>query len=254
MFALCDAPRALQVGFQDPSSPLCAALIALHHEIAYILLFVLSLVSYMLIRLLLSGASSLSTTGLTKPVYFNEHTLLELLWTLLPSMALLLIALPSFSLLYGIDHIGMPALTVKAIGNQWYWAYEYADLAALNGNVAVPALQLDSYMLPSDALALGDLRLLEADTALVIPTLCHIRLLVSSADVLHSFAMPSMAVKCDAIPGRINQAALYALRAGIFYGQCSEICGLQHGFMPIVLESSHVAEFRSWCASLSLLT
>lgn len=109
-------------------------------------------------------------------------------------------------------------------------------------------------MLPSDALALGDLRLLEADTALVIPTLCHIRLLVSSADVLHSFALPSMAVKCDAIPGRINQAALYALRAGVFYGQCSEICGLQHGFMPIVLESSHVAEFRSWCASLSLLT
>lgn len=100
-------------------------------------------------------------------------------------------------------------------------------------------------MLPVETLALGALRLLEADNALVIPTLCNIRLLVSSADVLHSFAMPSMAIKCDAIPGRINQAALYALRAGIYYGQCSEICGLQHGFMPIVLESSHVAEFRS---------
>ena len=108
---LCDAPRALQIGFQDPSSPLCAALIALHHEVAYILLFVLSLVSYVLLRLLFN-------TGSARPVYFNEHTLLELLWTMLPSMALLLIALPSFSLLYGIDHIGVPALTVKAIGNQ----------------------------------------------------------------------------------------------------------------------------------------
>lgn len=103
-------------------------------------------------------------------------------------------------------------------------------------------------MLDAASLPEGSLRLLEADTALILPSLCHMRLLITSSDVLHSFAVPSLAIKCDAIPGRLNQAALYALRAGTFYGQCSEICGLQHGFMPVVLESTNVPTFRAWLA------
>lgn len=225
---------------QEAASPVMLSITSLHHEVMYVLLLTLGSVLYLLLRALANAA------GNTAPMFLAQHTLLELIWTLVPSFLLLLIALPSFVLLYSLDELVNPALTVKAIGNQWYWSYEYAD------SVLGDALSYDSYMLPTSTLASGMLRLLETDAAMVLPILLHIRLLVTSADVLHSWALPSIGAKCDAVPGRLNQVSIFLLREGLLYGQCSEICGLQHGFMPINLEAVAADAFLSWLGAALL--
>ena len=148
-------------------------------------------------------------------------------------------ALPSFVLLCCHDELGNPTLTVKAIGNQWYWSYEYDDSVLAN------ALSYDSFTLPTSTLSSDMLRLLETDAAMVLPILLHIRLLVTSADVLHFWALPSIGAKCDAVRVCLNQVSIFFLREGLLYGQCSEICGLQHGFMPINLEAVAADAFLS---------
>ena len=184
------------------------------------------------------------TTFDTKNIYSVVHApTLEIIWTIIPAIVLVLIAIPSFSLLYTMDEVIDPLLTVKIIGHQWYWSYEFVNpvdyFESVNEHENIdlsPEVNFDSYMLPDDDLVLGQLRLLEVDNRLILPIEINIRLLITSGDVLHSWAVPSLGVKLDACPGRMNQAVLFIKRPAVFYGQCSELCGINHGFMPIVVE------------------
>ena len=168
-----------------------------------------------------------------------EGTTIEIVWTIIPAVILVFIAFPSLQLLYSIDEVVDPSLTVKVIGHQWYWSYEYSDVEG-------EAIEYDPYMIPTSDLDLGDLRLLEVDNRVVLPVNTHVRVIVSGADVIHSFAIPSLGVKVDAVPGRLNQAPLLINRPGVFYGQCSEICGSDHSFMPIVIEEVSQEKFINW--------
>ncbi len=164
---------------------------------------------------------------------FHHSNTLELIWTLTPAAILWAIGLPSLKLLYMIDEILDPELTVKAIGNQWYWSYELTDYMKSMGK----SITFDSFLIDDASLTEGDLRQLTVDNSLVLPINTSIRLLVTSNDVIHSFAMPSLALKLDAIPGRLNSTGILITRPSIFYGQCSELCGVLHGFMPISLHA-----------------
>jgi cytochrome c oxidase subunit 2 len=172
-------------------------------------------------------------------------TAIEIAWTVTPSLILVLIAVPSFALLYSMDEVVDPAVTLKCIGHQWYWTYEYSDYATADDTSIV----YDSYMIPEDDLEAGQLRLLEVDNRVVLPVNTHIRVIITGADVLHSWAVPSLAVKCDGVPGRLNQVSMYIDREGIFYGQCSELCGVNHGFMPIVVEAVSLDDYVAWVAA-----
>jgi cytochrome c oxidase subunit 2 len=156
---------------------------------------------------------------------------------------LLLIAIPSFSLLYSLDEIIDPVITLKIVGHQWYWSYEYSDYATLELG---SSLNFDSYMIATSDLTKGTFRLLEVDNRVILPINTHIRLLVTAADVLHSWAVPSFGIKVDACPGRLSQASLFIKREGVYYGQCSEICGVNHGFMPIVVKGVSADLYVEW--------
>lgn len=188
-------------------------------------------------------------------MYVVHGTTLELIWTVIPTFILLAIAVPSFSLLYSIDEVIDPMITVKIIGHQWYWSYELSDFSLRNLLMLddFMGVNFDSYMLPEEELSIGDLRLLEVDNFLLLPTKVHIRLLITSSDVIHAWAVPSLGVKVDAVPGRLNQASLFIKRPGFFYGQCSELCGVNHGFMPIcVVASDNMNDFADWLLSVSI--
>ena len=173
------------------------------------------------------------------------NTNLEIVWTVTPSFILMVIAIPSFALLYSMDEIVDPSLTLKVIGHQWYWTYEYSDYSVNDEGSIV----FDSYMIPEDDLELGQLRLLEVDNRVVLPVNTHIRIIITAADVLHSWAVPALGIKCDAVPGRLNQTSLFLKREGVFYGQCSEICGANHGFMPIVVEGVQLNDYLNWVSN-----
>jgi len=160
----------------------------------------------------------------------NSGTLIEIVWTIIPSVILLLIAIPSFALLFAIDEITVSKVIVKVIGHQWYWSYEVTGMI---NNASFTTAAFDSYMLADSDLVKGDLRLLKTDNALILPKNMPILVLITSDDVLHSWAVPSFGVKVDAIPGRLSQISLLLKNSGIFNGQCSELCGVNHGFMPI---------------------
>lgn len=165
--------------------------------------------------------------------FLTHGTTLEIIWTITPAIILVLIAGPSFKLIYLMDEVIDPAVTLKVIGHQWYWSYEYSDYADQNGT----SIEFDSYMVPTDALEQGQFRLLEVDQKVQVPVNTHVRVIITGADVIHSWCVPSLGVKLDAIPGRLNQTGFLASREGIYYGQCSEICGANHSFMPIVVEA-----------------
>ena len=236
-----DAPEAWQVGFQDPATPVMQGIIDLHHDICFFLLVILIFVIWMLARTLYHFQESHNPI----PEKILHGTTIEIAWTIAPSFILVFIAIPSFALLYSMDEIVDPAVTVKAIGHQWYWSYEYADYNQSDEQ----SVAFDSYMIPEDDLELGQLRLLDVDNRVVIPVSTHIRLIITSADVLHSWAVPSLGVKCDAVPGRLNQVNMFIKRQGVFYGQCSELCGANHGFMPIVVEAVSLQDYISWVAN-----
>nr|BAN83584.1 cytochrome c oxidase subunit II [Icichthys lockingtoni] len=217
-----------QLGFQDAASPLMEELLHFHDH-ALMIIFLISVMVLYIIVLMIS-------TKLTD-TYILDSQEIEIIWTVLPAMILILIALPSLRILYLMDEINDPHLTIKAVGHQWYWSYEYTDYEDLG---------FDSYMIPTQDLTPGQFRLLEADHRMVIPVESPIRILISAEDVLHSWAVPSLGVKMDAVPGRLNQVTFIAARSGVFYGQCSEICGANHSFMPIVVEAVPLAHFESW--------
>jgi cytochrome c oxidase subunit 2 len=169
-------------------------------------------------------------------------TTIEIVWTLVPALILIVIAVPSFSLLYAVDEVVNPSITIKIVGNQWYWNYQYSDYESEEQE----SISFDSYILPESDLSLGNLRLLEVDNRVVLPVDTHIRLVVTSADVLHCWTIPSFGVKIDACPGRLNEASLFVERQGVFYGQCSEICGINHGFIPIAVEILNIQDYIAW--------
>lgn len=179
-------------------------------------------------------------------------TWLELVWTVAPLFILISIAIPSFALLYAMEEKFVPDLTVKAVGHQWYWEYEY-NLSVVNTEATSQeaATQFDAYMVADSDLVQGDYRLLETDRTVLLPVRKHIRLLTTSADVIHSWALPAAGVKMDAIPGRLNQVNLYFNRQGLFYGQCSELCGVNHGFMPISVKVLPYERFTTWVGQWS---
>nr|YP_008080618.1 cytochrome c oxidase subunit II [Paraplagusia japonica]AFC88406.1 cytochrome oxidase subunit 2 [Paraplagusia japonica] len=217
-----------QLGFQDAASPLMEELLHFHDHALMIVLLISVLVLYIIVVMV--------TTTLTDKLILDSQ-LVETIWTILPAFILAVIALPSLRILYLMDEINEPHLTIKAIGHQWYWSYEYTDYKELS---------FDSYMTPTQDLAPGQFRLLEVDHRVVVPSKSPIRMLVTAEDVLHSWAVPSLGVKMDAVPGRLNQATFLASRPGVFYGQCSEICGANHSFMPIVIESIPLSYFKDW--------
>nr|YP_001742108.1 cytochrome c oxidase subunit II [Spilogale putorius]CAM98588.1 cytochrome oxidase subunit II [Spilogale putorius] len=221
-----------QMGLQDATSPIMEELLHFHDHTLMIVFLISSLVLYII--------SLMLTTKLTHTNTMDAQEV-ETGWTILPAIILILIALPSLRILYMMDEINNPSLTVKTMGHQWYWSYEYTDYEDLN---------FDSYMIPTQELKPGELRLLEVDNRVVLPMEITIRMLISSEDVLHSWAVPSLGLKTDAIPGRLNQTTLMAMRPGLYYGQCSEICGSNHSFMPIVLELVPLSHFEKWSISM----
>nr|YP_009268497.1 cytochrome c oxidase subunit II [Yaoshania pachychilus]AMB36238.1 cytochrome c oxidase subunit II [Yaoshania pachychilus] len=217
-----------QLGFQDAASPVMEELLHFHDHALMIVFLISTLVLYIIVAMV--------STKLTNK-YILDSQEIEIVWTVLPAVILILIALPSLRILYLMDEIIDPHLTIKAMGHQWYWSYEYTDYESLG---------FDSYMIPTQDLTPGQFRLLETDHRMVIPMESPIRVLVSAEDVLHSWAVPSLGVKMDAVPGRLNQTAFIASRPGVFYGQCSEICGANHSFMPIVVEAVPLTHFENW--------
>nr|WNH38636.1 cytochrome c oxidase subunit II [Diaphus fulgens] len=217
-----------QLGFQDAASPVMEELIHFHDHALMVVILISTLVFYLIIAMV--------STKLTNK-YIIDSQEIEIIWTILPAVILILIALPSLRILYLMDEINDPHLTIKALGHQWYWSYEYSDYEDLG---------FDAYMVPSQDLIPGQFRLLETDHRVVVPVESPIRVMVSAEDVLHSWAVPALGVKLDAVPGRLNQTAFLSSRPGVFYGQCSEICGANHSFMPIVVETVPLGHFENW--------
>nr|ACR00050.1 cytochrome c oxidase subunit II [Auchenoplax crinita] len=217
-----------QLSFQDPASPIMMQLVYFHDHAALILILVLCYVSTALYSL--ASNSFLSR-------YILEAQAIELIWTIIPALVLLFLAFPSLYLLYTMDELLSPSMTFKAIGHQWYWSYEYSD---------VEELSFDAYMMLDSDLNTGEFRLLEVDHRTVLPINLNIRAVITAADVIHAWAVPSLGVKVDAVPGRLNQVGFFGLRSGVYYGQCSEICGANHSFMPISLEMVPFTVFSEW--------
>nr|URH14237.1 cytochrome c oxidase subunit II [Chiropotes israelita] len=224
-----------QLGLQNAASPIMEELIAFHDHALMIIFLISSLVLYTI--------SLMLTTKLTHTSTMNAQEI-EMIWTILPAIILVMIALPSLRILYMTDEFNKPYLTLKAIGHQWYWSYEYSDYEDL---------AFDSYIVPTYFLEPGEFRLLEVDNRTTLPMEADIRMLISSQDVLHSWAVPSLGIKADAIPGRLNQTMVASMRPGLFYGQCSEICGSNHSFMPIVLEFIYFQDFEVWASYLYIV-
>ena len=172
--------------------------------------------------------------------------MLEIIWTTIPAIILAIIAVPSFALLYSMEEFVEPSLSVKVTGHQWYWCYEYSNCKEPGLGEFIDNKKYESYMIGTEDLKEGQLRLLEVDNRVVLPSNLHIRIIVTAADVLHSWAVPSLGIKVDACPGRLNQVSLYMLREGVFFGQCSEICGVGHANMPIVVESVDINKYIAW--------
>ena len=239
-FVFCDAATSWQIGLQDPATPVAEGIIRFHHDLIFIIIFVVIFVSWIISRILFHFNKEKNPS--ISPTNVVHGTTIEVIWTLIPALLLIVIAVPSFALLYSVDEIVDPSLTIKVIARQWGWNYEYSDYVIQTGN----NLSFDSYLLDESDLENGHLRLLEVDNRVVVPVDTHVRLIVTSSDVLHSWSVPSFGIKVDACPGRLNETSLFVQRPGVFYGQCSEICGVNHGFIPIVVESYELNNYVNW--------
>lgn len=234
-----DAPSSWGIYFQDSATPQMEGLIELHDIIMYYLVIILFGVGWILFSIIYNYVSTRSPIS---HKYLNHGTLIELIWTITPAIILILIAFPSFKLLYLMDEINDPSMTIIAEGHQWYWSYQYPDFLDSNDEF----IEFDSYIIPDSDLEPGSLRLLEVDNRVILPELTHIRILITSGDVIHSFACPSLGIKCDAYPGRLNEISIFINREGVYYGQCSEICGILHSSMPIAIEAISCSKFVNW--------
>jgi cytochrome c oxidase subunit 2 len=217
-----------QIIFQDAASPIILQLISFHDHTLIILTLVLTVVTYALYTIMVNKYTNR---------YLMEAQQIETVWTILPAIILIFLALPSLRILYLTDESRNPRLTIKSIGHQWYWRYEYTDFIDI---------EIDSYITPTSDLIPGEFRLLEVDNRVVLPINIEIRILVTGADVIHAWTVPALGVKVDAVPGRLNQLRFTINQPGVFYGQCSEICGANHSFIPISIESVNIKSFINW--------
>lgn len=222
-----------QLLLQDAVSPIMSILINFHDHALLVIIMVITFVAYALIALIINTLSCR---------HIAEAQEVETIWTILPAGVLLFLALPSLRLLYLIDEVVAPGVTVKAVGHQWYWRYEYSDFTDI---------EFDSYITPTSDLEPGQFRLLEVDNRTVLPVNVEVRILITAADVIHSWTIPALGVKADAIPGRLNQIGFVIQRPGVYYGQCSEICGANHSFIPIAIEAVNNKSFINWITSFN---
>ena len=232
-----DVPEPWGLFFQDNATPQMEGLEELHNNIMYYLAIILFAVSWIMLSIILNYRKSKISNK-----YVNHGTLVELIWTVTPALILILIAFPSFKLLYLMDEVIDPSLVIYGEGHQWYWSYQYPDFV----NEDEEFIEYDSYIVPESDLEKGQLRMLEVDNRVIIPELTHTRFVVAGADVIHSYACPSLGIKCDAYPGRLNQSSVYLNRQGTYFGQCSEICGILHSSMPISIQSVNLSKFLYW--------
>jgi cytochrome c oxidase subunit 2 len=230
--ALAEGPVNWQLGLNEPATPVMQEIFDFHNE----LLWIITIISLFVLALLLWVIVRFNEKRNPVPSKTAHNTALEVAWTVIPVLILLYIATKSFPLLYFADRTEDPAMTIKAIGHQWFWSYEYPD----NGNFT-----FDAYLNED---ATGDQRLLETDNRVVLPVNTKIRLLLTADDVIHAFAVPSFGIKLDAVPGKVNETWMEVTREGIFYGQCSELCGNGHGYMPIAIEVVSKEKFDAWVA------
>ena len=247
------------IAFQTPASPIMEGIVDLHHDIMLFLVFIMIFVLYLLIAVVVQFAGNHAKFNIHGYAGDNtvHNTPIEIIWTVIPTIILLFIALPSFILLYSMDEQFDPTLTLKVIGRQWYWSYEYTDTFSLftinfftldNTDILSSNIIFDSYM-DQDFEETSLFRLLKVDNDIYLPTHAHLRVLVTSTDVIHSWAVPSLGVKVDACPGRLNQLSIYIERIGQFFGQCSELCGLNHAFMPISVVGVPTEIYLHWLNS-----
>nr|YP_010586162.1 cytochrome c oxidase subunit II [Eubasilissa sinensis]UZZ43924.1 cytochrome c oxidase subunit II [Eubasilissa sinensis] len=216
------------LNFQNGSSPLMEQMIFFHDFTLLILTLIIFFITYLMTNLFFNQLINR---------FLMEEQMIELIWTILPAIILIFIALPSLKLLYLLDENNKPIITLKTMGHQWYWSYEYSDFQKIN---------FDSYMIPTNKINTNEFRLIEVDNRIILPMKTQIRIMISASDVIHSWTIPSLAVKADAVPGRLNQANFLLNRPGLFFGQCSEICGTNHSFMPITIESISPMFFINW--------
>nr|ABC48293.1 cytochrome oxidase subunit II [Napeogenes larina otaxes]ABC48295.1 cytochrome oxidase subunit II [Napeogenes larina otaxes]ACQ84730.1 cytochrome oxidase subunit II [Napeogenes larina otaxes] len=221
------------LNFQNSASPLMEQIIFFHDHTLIILIMITILISYLMMNLLFNKYTNR---------FLIEGQMIELIWTILPAFTLIFIALPSLRLLYLLDELNNPLITLKSIGHQWYWSYEYSDFFNI---------EFDSYMIQSSE-NINNFRLLDVDNRIILPMNNQIRVLITATDVIHSWTIPALGVKVDANPGRLNQTSFFINRPGLFFGQCSEICGANHSFMPIVIESISMKNFIKWINNYSL--
>lgn len=275
-----DVAGPWQYSFTDPATPIMEGIINFHNDLMFFIVAIIIFVVWVLFRcvqifLAPTGDQVInlgSQTGFlgalarqskirvkdininksskdllsTVQIYstgINHHTPIEIAWTVTPALILMIIAVPSFALLYSIEEFVEPSLTIKCTGHQWYWCYEYSNSKNEGVNQFLEGYKFESYMTATSDLEAGQLRLLEVDNRLTVPIQSHVKVMSTAGDVLHSWAVPSLGVKIDACPGRLNQTTIFIKREGAFFGQCSEICGINHAFMPIVVRSFEMLEF-----------
>lgn len=224
------------IRFQDAVTPIIEQLIIFHDHTIIILIIITTTVIYIISSLMFNKFSNRNLL---------EGQLIELIWTVIPAILLVIIALPSLKILYLLEEINKPLITLKAIGHQWYWSYEYSDFKKI---------EFESYIKQTNRISDNEYRLIEVDNRVILPYNSKTRILVSSLDVIHSWTIPSLGIKIDGSPGRINQRSILTIRPGVFYGQCSEICGANHRFIPITLESVDIKSFINWVKQFSSLS
>ena len=242
----------MQIHMCDYMGPFMDGIIALHHMLMYVLIVIFFLVFWLFIRAVyhfgyFGYGHSNSSTMASNVVH---GSVIELVWTIIPTLILIAIGVPTFGFLYSFDEGIECSFTLKAIAHQWYWSYEYSDLKYGHLNVPV-TYEYDSFMVPVDEFKHpSQLRLLTVDNPITLPTSTDFRLIVTSADVLHSWAVPALGIKMDAVAGRLNQAIICTEQYGIYYGQCSELCGENHAFMPIMVQVVSIDFYIDWIAGV----
>jgi cytochrome c oxidase subunit 2 len=231
--AFAASPEPWQLGMQEPASPVKAYIEWFHDLLLWIItlitIFVLGLLVYTMVRFRASRNQS--------PTRTTHNTLLEVAWTTIPVLVLVVIAIPSFKLLFLGDRTQNAEMTLKVVGHQWYWSYEYPDHGEL---------KFDSYMIPESDIKPGQKRLLEVDNRVVVPAGTNVRLLFAGSDVIHSWFVPSLGVQIYAMPGRLNETWVNVTKPGVYYGQCNQICGVNHAYMPIAVEALSKEDFARW--------
>lgn len=237
--ALAAHPLPWQFGFQEAVTPVMEEINKMHN----FLLVIISAIVLIVVAVMIYIIVKFNAKSNPVPMKFSHNVKLEIIWTIIPVIILIIIAIPSIKILRYAEKTADPDLTIKVVGYQWYWHYSYPE----HQNI-----EFDSYMIPDSEIKPGQFRLLEVDNRVVIPVNKVVKFIITAADVIHSFAVPAFGIKTDAVPGRINETWVKVTKPGVYYGQCSELCGVNHGFMPIAIEVVSEEEFMAWVSKRKL--